>query len=139
MAGEAAFGTLLKMGATPTTIARVTKITGPQFSTEILDMTAHDSSGGYREIAPSFKSAGQVNFDLNFGPNQATHKDATGGLLDAFDNRALTAFVIVFPDTTEAAFSAYVTGFTPDAPFDDKLTAQCTLTISGGVTWTYPA
>lgn len=137
MAGKAAFGTLLKLSAV--TIANVTKISGPSFSAETLDMTAHDSASAYREMAPSFLTAGEVQVSLNFDPQGTTHKNATGGLLYLFNQRTAGAFSIVFPTTpaATAAFSAYVTKFEPDAEFDKKLEASVTLTVDGAVTWTY--
>jgi hypothetical protein len=139
MSGKAAFGTVLKMGATPAAIANITRIGGPQFSTETIDVTSHDSGSAYREIVPTFLSAGEVALDLNFDPTKTSHKDITGGLLNVWKNRTLEDFVIEFPVTPTAsvAFEAYVTGFEPDSPFDDKLAASVTLTISGPVTWTY--
>lgn len=139
MPGKAAFGTKLRMGVTPVDVANITKISGPDFSAETLDVTSHDSAGKYREIVPSFLSAGEVMVSLNFDPTKASHKNTAGGLLKLFEDRTIEAFKIVFPDTTEAAFNAYVTNFKTDAEFDKKLEAQVRLTLSGGVTWTYPA
>lgn len=140
MSGKSAFGTVLKMGATPAAIANVTRIGGPTFSAETIDVTAHDSGGAYRELIPSFLSAGEVALELNFDPTIASHKDAAAtGLLHAFKNRTKEDFVIEFPvtPTATASFDAYVTSFEIDAPFEDKLSASVTLTISGAVTWAY--
>lgn len=138
MAGKAGFGTVLKMGANA--VANITRIGGPQFSAETIDVTAHDSGSAYRELIPSFLSAGEVQLDLNFDPTIASHKDAAAtGLLHAFKNRTLVAWEIEFPvtPTADAAFNGYVTGFEIDSPFDDKLSATVTITITGAVTWTY--
>lgn len=140
MSGIAAFGTILSMGAPLVPIAGVTNIGGPNLGAETLDVTSHDSAGRYRETIPSFLTAGEVQVDLNFMPaTEATHKDAAGGLLNLYNSSMLEDFEIEFPDGTTAAFEAYVTAFSPGAPFDDKLTASVTLTVSGPVTWTYPA
>lgn len=137
MAGQAAFGTTLKIGGTAgTAIVNITEINPPSQSAETLDMTAHDSGGAYREMVPSFLSAGEVTLTINWDPNAATHKNAAGGLRKLFADRASSSFAIAYPVTPVAydIFTAYVTGFEPSAPFDDKLTARVTLTVAGAPT-----
>jgi predicted secreted protein len=134
MAGNAAFGTVLKIGGTAgTAIVNVTSVEGPGLSTEMIDLTAHDSSGGYREKAPLFLDGGEVTLRLNWDPNAVTHKNATGGLLYAWAHKESTAFALTFPTSPVVTwtFNAYVTAFAPAAPFDGKLEASVTLNING--------
>ena len=139
MAGRAAFGTLFKMGATPTTVAHVTEIGGIGVSTEILDVTAMDSGGAYREILPSFLTGKDIKLKVNWVPDAATHKNASGGVWYAMEQKALTAFQIVFPTATTAtySFSGYITGIEGGGSFDKKLEADITITPSGAGTWAY--
>ncbi len=138
MAGVHGFGTLLKMGSTPTTIAHVTNITGPGYSSDPVEVTAHDSPSAYREYVAGLLDAGDVGFDLNFDPSETTHRDAAGGIIDVFNQRAVESFVIEFPDgVIQCAFSGIVTAFEPDMPFDDKMTASATVKVTGKPTWTY--
>ena len=137
MAKYSAFGTVLKIGGTAgTAIVNIESIEGPELSTETIDMTAHDSSGGYREKVPTFLDAGDITLRMQWDPNHATHKDAAGGLINAWKTKALTPFALTFPSTPAATwtFSAYVTKFVASAPFDDKLAADFTLTVSGSAT-----
>ncbi len=137
MAGVAGFGTTLRIGGTAgTAVANVTSVEGPGWSVETLDMTAHDSASAYREIAPSFINAGEVTLRLNYDPAQATHKNTAGGLLHLLTTRASSAFAIGFPTTPASgfAFTGYVTAFAPSAPFDGKMEASVTITVSGTVT-----
>ena len=137
MAGEAAAGTLLKMGSTPTTVAQVYDISGPSMSADTEDVTTHDSASiPWREKIATLIDAGDVQLSLYFDPDGTTHTDASGGLLFVFKNRTLEDFAIVFPDTSQVAFEAFVTQFQPKAPIDGVLTADVTLTISGALTWT---
>lgn len=136
----AAFGTLLKVGdgggpEAFTTLAEVTSISGPALSMDTIDVTHMESPDDFREMIPSFKSGGEVTVELNFLPANAT-QDATTGILADFNSRTLRNFQIVWTDAgnTTWAFSAYVTGFEPSAPVDDKLSASMTLTISGNPT-----
>lgn len=137
MAGQAAFGTTLKIGGTAgTAVVNITSIEGPGWSVESLDMTAHDSASAYREIAPSFIDAGEVTLRINYDPGQATHKNSAGGLLHLLTQRSESAFAIGFPTTPASGltFDAYVTAFAPSAPFDGKLEANVTLKVNGAVT-----
>lgn len=131
MAGEAAFGTLLKQGAVPVTVANVTSISGPSFSLDTIDVTAHDSASNYRELVPSFISAGEINFDINYDPDGTTH----AGLITTMVARTEEDWQIIWPDTTQADFKAYITAFEPGADYDGKLEASVTLSISGAVTY----
>ena len=135
MAGVSAFGTTLKMGGTAgTAVANVTNIEGPGWSTEFLDTTAHDSSGAYREIVPSFIDAGEVTVTINYDPNSATHKNVVGGYQQT--QRTKITYAIGWPTTPASGFTfaAYVTGFQPSSPHDGKLEASVTLKIDGAVT-----
>lgn len=137
MAGVTAFGTTLKIGGTAgTAVVNVTSIEGPGLSSEYIDTTAHDSSGSYREFVPSFLDAGEVTLRINYDPAAATHKNATGGLLKLFNDKASTSFAIGFPTTPVAyvVFTGYVSAFAPSAPFDGKLEADVTIRISGAPT-----
>ncbi len=137
MAKYAAFGTQLRIGGTAgTAVINVESIDGPEQSVEVLDMTAHDSSGAYREKMASFIDAGEVSLRIQWDPNHATHKNAAGGLRYLLAQRIASSFALIYPTTPAASdvFTAYVTKFSPSAPFDDKLAADVTLTVSGAPT-----
>lgn len=137
MAKYAAFGTTLKIGGTAgTAVINVESIEGPEQTVEMLDMTAHDSGSSYREKRPSFIDAGEVTLRIQWDPNDATHKNAAGGLRYLLAQRTSSSFSITYPTTPAASdvFTAYVTKFVPSAPFDDKLMADVTLDITGAPT-----
>jgi predicted secreted protein len=135
MTNYSAFGTLLQiddgMGSF-TTIGQVVNITGPGLSQDRIDVTTHSSPGGWREKVGGILDGGEVTFEINYDPADATH-NATTGLIDDLQNRILRNFKLVFPDTanTEWLFSALVGEFEPAAPHDGKLTGSVTLDISG--------
>lgn len=133
----AAYGTLLKMGdgggpEVFTTVAEVTDISGPGLSLDTVDVTSHDSTDAWREFIATLKDAGEVTFDINYVPTNATH-GATTGLLKALDMRTKKNWRLVFPDTgaTTWNFSGFVTGFEPGEPVDDALTASVTIKLTG--------
>jgi len=132
-----AFGTLLKIGdgATPenfTTIAEVTNIGGPALSLDPIEITSHSSTGGWKEFIGGLLDAGEVSFDINYEPTEATH-DASTGLIADMVARTLRNFQLVFPDagSTTWSFAALVTSFEPSEPVGDKLAAGVTLKVTG--------
>ncbi len=133
-----AFGTLLKIGdgATPTenftTIAEVKDISGPSLELATEEVTHHSSTGGWREKIGTLLSAGEVTFDLNFIPTEATHSYSTG-LINDMVNRTKRNFQLVFPDAgnTTWQFTALVTKFEPDEPVEGELGASVTLEVTG--------
>ena len=134
-AALAAFGTLLKIGdgqgsESFTTIAEVTKIGGPKFKLNLDDVTSHSSTSGWMENIPTTLDPGQVDIEISFIPTTATQSQ-TSGLLRDFKNKTKRNFQLIFPDTTQWAFAAYVVAFEPSAPVDKALSAKVTLDITG--------
>jgi predicted secreted protein len=96
------------------------------------DVTHHGSPGGWREYVGTLLSAGEITFDLNFVPTDATHNPSTGLIAD-LKNRVKRNFKLVFPDAgaTTWSFAALVTGFEPEESVDGILNASVTLQVTG--------
>lgn len=127
MAGEDAFGTQLQRfnGSSFDTIASVTSMSGPGISRETIDVTAHDSTDGWMEFLGGLKDGGEVTFDINRRP--AIHDE----LLDDFEDTEPRTWRLEWPSGTAWTFDAILTGYEPDSPYDDKLSASVTLKVSG--------
>lgn len=132
MAGIDGRGTALQRGdgATPevfTTIANVTSINPPSMERETIDVTAHDSTDGWMEFVGGLKDGGEVSADINYDPGEHD------SLVADFDDEDPRNYRIVFPDddATTWSFSAILTGFEPEAPYDDKLSASLTWKVTG--------
>jgi len=132
-----AHGTLLKIGdGQPsevfTTIAEVTEISGPSLEQESLEVTSHDSSGGFREFVGGLIDGGEITLTINYVPTEATH-NATTGLIADLKNMIVRNFQLVFPDSGSTTWnlSALVQSFEPTEPVDDKLGADVTLKVTG--------
>lgn len=139
---KSSFGTLLKIGdgggsEVFTTIAEVKDIGGPELGANTADVTNHSSTGGWEEKVATILKGGQVTFDLNFLPTNATQSASTGLIADMVA-RTKRNFKIVFPDgsTTTWTFAAFVTKFSPSSPVDGAMTASVTLDITGQPTLT---
>jgi predicted secreted protein len=132
MAGLDAFGTQLKRGdgAGPevfTAIANVTSIEGPGIERETIDVTAHDSEDGWMEFVGGLKDGGEVEIEVNYDP--ADHDT----LIADFEDENPRNYQLVFPDpgTTTWTLSLILSGFEPEAPYDDKLAANITFKVNG--------
>ncbi|WP_028472966.1 phage tail tube protein [Nocardioides alkalitolerans] len=130
MSGLDGFGTSLARGngATPevfTVIAGVTNIGAPGLSRETLDVSGHDSPGGYREHLGGLKDGGEISLDVNYKPS------AHDLLVADLDDEEARRYKLIYPEGTEWAVDLILTAFEATAPFDDKLTASLTYKVSG--------
>ena len=145
VAAVKALGTLLKRGdgggpEVFTTVAEITNISGPSLGIDTIDVTSHESVGGWREFITGIADGGEITIDINYIPDNSAH-DAVTGLLKDFEDQiagTLTGgrnYQLVFPDTanTTWTFTAWITAFEPvaDASGSEKLGASVTLKITG--------
>ncbi|MDP8905503.1 MAG: hypothetical protein M3N29_09385 [Chloroflexota bacterium] len=74
---------------------------------------------------PTIKRSGEVTFDLNFDPTNASHGTAPTGLAGKVHADNPTDFRLVFPrigtNGYRWAFSGYVTGFETSAACERRL------------------
>jgi predicted secreted protein len=127
MAGEDGFGTQLQRFdvSSFTAIGRITSISGPGLKRNTIDVTAHDSPDGWMEFLGGLKDGGEVSADVNFTP-------AVHGLLVAdLDDDDPRTYRIEWPSGSAWTFDAILTGFEPDSPYDDKLSATLTWKVTG--------
>ena len=130
-------GTLLQIGdgggpEVFTTIDEVVGISGPGMSRAALDASNHSSPDAWEEKIKGMKAGGEVTFELNFKPGEATHGVGTGLLADLEDNTKRN-FKLIFTDAgnTEWILPAMVSSFEPSLNHDEKVSASVTLTLTG--------
>lgn len=139
MAGLDAFGTQLErsdMAGSPTftAIANVTSFKGPEIKRDTADTTAHDSPNHYREFIGTLIDAGEVSCDINYDPSDHD------SLIEDFEDTVARDYKLTYPiSASEWAFKAFLTGFSAEAPDDDKLSASITLKVTGKPDITTPA
>ena len=117
-------------GETLAPIAYIQNIGGPGLALDTEDVTTHDSTAAFEEVVGTILRSGELSVDIVYDPNEGTH-DATTGLVQMMEARLPVGFSMVFPDTTEWAFAAYVTGFEPSSPHDGALTAAVKMKLTG--------
>lgn len=134
MTKYAAFGTQLKRGAT--VLAGVKSIAGPGIKLDTVDVTAHDSTGGWEEVVGTILRSGEITVELAWDPAGATHKNAAAGFLADIISRTAQTWSLVYPGAVTWTFSAFATGLSPTAAVDGALVATATLKITGQPTLT---
>jgi hypothetical protein len=144
MPGVAALGVVVQFGTTTgtvtsATLTNVTNVSGLDSDVEEIDVTSHDSVGRYREFVSSFIDAGEVQIDLNFNPQETTHRSTTGGVLWLLNQGIVAPWKIKFPGTPthSVSFMGFVKSAPIDLPYDDKQSATVTVRVAGSATWAY--
>lgn len=110
-----------------TAIAEVTSITPPSVVRDVIDATHTGSPDKWREHIPGLKDGGEVTLEMNFVPGS----DSVDILVAIQTDGFARDFKIAFPNGETWVFQAFCTGFEPEAPFDDKMTATATFKVSG--------
>jgi len=122
------------MAATPvfTSIAEVKDLNGLGLQQATAEVTNQSSAGRFREFIATVIDGGEIAFEINYVPTNATH-DASTGLVSVLESGVTTNFKLIFPDATSTTwdFAGIVTGFEPSAPVDGAMAASVTIKVSG--------
>ena len=128
----AAFGMKIKRNGTP--VAGVRSISGPSLSVDTEDVTAHDSIDAFEEAVATIIRSGEVTLEINYTPTAATHRNASGGLINDLVSKNAATWTIVLGANTIASFSGFVTAFSMSGEVSGALTASVTIKPTGVVT-----
>lgn len=110
-----------------TPIAELTSITGLEVTADEIDVTSHDSTGGFREYVGGLRDAGSVSLEGNFIGDASQE-----ALLTLLKSGEVAAMTIVFPDSAGTwTFEGFVTAFSTDAPMEDKVSFSATIKVTG--------
>ena len=134
-------GTQLKVGdgAEPTEgftlIPEIRSITGPSMSAEVIDVTSHDTPGGFRDKMQGLKDWGVLSFEMLWVPSNAQHL----ALFADYVSGAQRHYTLTVPDAdlTTLNFTGFVGNNPTSAPFDGALTKTVEIIIMGSPAPTY--
>jgi len=116
-------GTTVSIGGVA--IAEILDVTPPGMSRESIQSSHMGSTIAHDFIPSKLYDGGEVTLEIAFDPNWAVPISA-----------AAQSVVITFPDSGSSTwtFDAFVTGYEPTDPLEDRMTASLTLKVTGAVT-----
>jgi predicted secreted protein len=128
-------GSQLKVGdgATPTEvftlIPEIRNISGPTMSAEQIDVTSHDTPGGFRDKIQGLKDWGVLNCEMLWVPSDTQHRQ----LFDDYVAGTVRNYQLTVPDTamTTLNFAGFVGNNPTQIPFDGALTKNVEIVIVG--------
>jgi hypothetical protein len=100
-------------------IAAVTSIGWTGAGQDPVEVTAFDNTGNYREYVRGLIEPGEIPFEANYLPANASHTVATSGLLFELTNSgAHSALIFTLPDATAQTFPVILSNIeiSPIAP-----------------------
>ena len=122
-----------------TAVAEVTNINPPSPTVAVIDVTSHDSTGGtpaqqIHESIPGLVDPGQMTFDFNNLPANATQDKSADGLYGLLLSRAVRDWQVVYPSINLGVQArGYLTSLAFTAPHDGKLGGVGTIKLTGPI------
>ena len=128
-------------------IRRIVSISGPNRTSEDIDITAFDSPGSEREYLSGRVDPGEISIEIQYSRAEATHawlEDQNAS--QSFGVPVTQNFCIRFLDDstpgaqqyTTKCFKATVSGFEFSGDIDSAKTATVTLRVTGSTVITFP-
>lgn len=128
-------GSVLQFGsgsASPYTFTLLAEVKKIQFSGSKYDLAdvTNFESGNFREWLPTLADSGEISFEANLIPSDASQNS----LLNAFNNATLQPWQVVLPGSIGTfAFNAYVQSLERDIPIDKEATISGKLKVTGQI------
>ena len=123
--GFIGLGTTLKINSN--LVGGLTDISIPETTADIIDITSHSSSSGFKEKILGLKDTADLSFTANF------IKGDVGQVYVRTNQGASTTFEIALPNGVKWTGSCILNGCSGSIPVDGKVTFTFKLAISGSV------
>lgn len=127
MAGKKSFGVSVSVGGT--SIGGLTSASLSGGDVNFIDVTTHDSTGGWKEFVGGLVDGGTLDLNGNYDAEDS----GQGKLID--DVAETLAVVITYSDGSTASFNAVVGKYDVGNELDDKITFSCPLKVTGEITF----
>lgn len=127
----AGFGAALTVGGTP--VPSMGDLNLPGMEPDMIDVTTHDSPGGFEEAVAAILKSGDCTFSVEFDPANAGHQ----ALITAAKSRAVSAIVATLATSPAAtcSFDGWVGLGGVKVPVKGSQTMEVKIKASGEVTW----
>jgi len=116
-------------------IGNIQDITTPSATTDLIDVTDHDSADRRKEYLAGLTDSDEMTFTINWDPEDTVHDDVEGRVGENA-NFKLELNNKISSSGTTYAFNAVLRKFVGRAPINGQHTAEITLKPSGTVTKT---
>lgn len=123
------YGTTLS-GATTGIVVEVTNVSFGDTVTDQIDISNMDSDNSYREFIAGMLDAGEITLTCNYNKTQ------TAAFRTNQDTKAKEVWTITLPDSSTFVCSGFISSVGTPIPFDDKVTQDVTIKLSGKPTFT---
>jgi len=113
-------------------LVEVLKAGGPGMKADMKEVSNMGSPNAYKEFIAGLREGGDVTFEGNYIPKEATNSQAT--LRTDFENGTLSCWCLDMPGPAGNGiwmFNAFVSSIQPTYPLDDRVTFTGTLRITG--------
>jgi Lambda phage tail tube protein, TTP len=115
-------------------LSEVKSITPPSIDVDQVEVTHMQSPNRFREFISGLLDGGEASFEMNFIPG-STSDDRLFELLNLPTGVSRRrAMRISYPNGVTWSFDGELTGYEPDVPFDDAMTATVTIKVTGSIT-----
>jgi len=121
MAADVGLGITIVFGTSGFS-AELQDVNGASLSRDPIE-TSHQGTTSAKTFMPAdLYDGGEVSFGIHFDPDADPPIDAV-----------VEEVVITWPTGTTHTFQAFMTGYAPAAPLNDKMTGEVTLKVSGTI------
>lgn len=128
---SASYGATITIDAVA--VAEVGDISGLELSTDLEEVTNHDSPDGVEERIPTIKRLGDLSFPMSVVTADAGQQD----LWAAWEDRSSHTFVVTFVSGLVQTFVGYCTGFGLGAPVAGHDSADVTISPKSAPTFDF--
>lgn len=111
-------------------IGKITNFTPPSATRDIVDVTSSDSLNFAREFIAGLIDYGEASAEMIWDLG-TTSDILLRALLTERTPRTWRASFSQYTPAKTITFTAFLTGYEPDAPLEDKMTASITLKVTG--------
>jgi predicted secreted protein len=138
--GYGSFFRVGNSGSSPTDymyLSEVSNITPPSLTVDQVDVTHMQSPGRIREFISGLIDPGETSFEMNFIPGSETDQILFDWMNTPVTESRRRSCQIIFSNGMSWTFNGEITGYEPEAPVDDKMTATVTIKVTGLITTNY--
>lgn len=120
-------------GGSAGTIGNITSITVGARTRDSIDISSMDSTNKKREFISGMADEGEISITVNY---DGSASGVANALNTAYNSGTAETWTVTFPDTSSFACSGFITSLSIEDSYDDKITMNITIKLTGSATYT---